>query len=766
MSLIKIPNLGERELLAKWRESSDPDPLNWNEARGWLYRDHVEECLLTAQVMLDESEFGPRLHDVMDLDLPYEEFRRLVLLSVLTHDLGKANSEFQTMLWLKEEIYQKYQHDPKNLQGYLDNLKFKQMCRHEWLSAGILQIPVYRDWLLGACFNNPTYAHYVTAAAAGHHLKTHRERDEKRMQEPLYIYFEALHENISSLCLQFGLPDFPKTNEPSRKTLQECEDLIEDYSFNTIKSDKLSYALKWCTIFADSLGSTTPPKKYKQLSLLEFRDHIKQAITYLSKPPLPWDVRTKIHQKEGDSKSLTNPKEFQNEAYRSDGDVIFCVSCGGGKTSGIFLAAGGKDYICHQRLIVTFPTTMTAAECRFSYGTDNDDLNTSRASVDAEILQECLLPPTPDEDPATEREDKQEAIDALAILRRQSSEVTYATVDQVLGLLTYSRKSVIWLPCIINSIIAFDEVHSYDTRMYFWFEHFLKFFPKIRMIAATATLAKHQEETIKKARSNIQIITTKHDKSDPSYCDRYRFHIIDQTEASKFFQKGTLWIVNRVGVAQEIGQDFPDALVYHARFRYKDRAHVHRKFMDAFKHGGPRAVATQVAEISLDISSKSMITEVCDPAAIIQRIGRLTERGRPPSKIGDCYIYMPTGHRPYLKHDMERWYEWAKQLEGKVWNQIDLHDFMQIGVKEKREPLDLLDVTDTYRQDLRGVSYMSSAVLESDLEEIKKKPYGIQAWSFSIALSDTERAQYGNDQYRYHYVLPFSNDLRLGISRA
>ena len=103
--------------------------------------------------------------------------------------------------------------------------------------------------------------------------------------------------------------------------------------------------------------------------------------------------------------------------------------------------------------------------------------------------------------------------------------------------------------------------------------------------------------------------------------------VVDDTIHDALRKKGkVLWVVNRVEEANEIyrrcATAVPDVFVqvYHSRFRYVDRSRRHRDVIDAFRKPEQCAllIATQVAEMSLDLSADLLITDLAPIPALIR----------------------------------------------------------------------------------------------------------------------------------------------------
>lgn len=101
-----------------------------------------------------------------------------------------------------------------------------------------------------------------------------------------------------------------------------------------------------------------------------------------------------------------------------------------------------------------------------------------------------------------------------------------------------------------------------------------------------------------------------------------------------------LFVANRVKLAQERYQwaleEFPDVpvLLVHSRYRRCDRAELES---DIYRynemHGPCLVIATQVVEVSLDISFDRMVTDAAPLDALVQRFGRV-HRKRTEATIG------------------------------------------------------------------------------------------------------------------------------------
>ena len=93
----------------------------------------------------------------------------------------------------------------------------------------------------------------------------------------------------------------------------------------------------------------------------------------------------------------------------------------------------------------------------------------------------------------------------------------------------------------------------------------------------------------------------------------------------------------------------PNIMLYHSQFTYNDRVKKENEIYSRVKSKPFILVATQVIEVSLDISCDVMYSELAPPDAIGQRAGRLNRKGK---EWGNgikhaLKIYIPKGHLPY-----------------------------------------------------------------------------------------------------------------------
>jgi CRISPR-associated endonuclease/helicase Cas3 len=249
-------------------------------------------------------------------------------------------------------------------------------------------------------------------------------------------------------------------------------------------------------------------------------------------------------------------------------------------------------------------------------------------------------------------------IDSLRAWDRQA---IVCTVDTVLGLFQNQRRPLYSFPAIISGAFVFDEIHSYDARLFGGLLRFLKTFPGLPVLLMSASIPPARLEALKGALGPRMGEVVRGDPAIEGF-RRYCLHKRDSGAACRGEVAGALragkkvlWVCNTVSDAIDLAREAQDwagvlPLVYHSRFRYRDRVSRQKELIARFKAAGPvLAVTTQVCEMSLDISAALMVTAECPLPSLVQRLGRLN-RYATSDDPRPCLVYpfcgMPYNEEP------------------------------------------------------------------------------------------------------------------------
>ncbi len=178
----------------------------------------------------------------------------------------------------------------------------------------------------------------------------------------------------------------------------------------------------------------------------------------------------------------------------------------------------------------------------------------------------------------------------------------------------------------------------------------------------------------------------------------------------------TLVVLNTVDGAKKVyleleklrkRSETPKLLLVHSRFRPEERETLNTQFMQ--KEVDRIIVATQVVEAGVDISSRTLITELAPWASIVQRIGRCNRTGQDgPGRVFWIDLDADKQAAPYEPTDLKFAREQLTRLDGhdvspKALDEFKRDQSIELPFEHKHvlRRRDLLDLFDT-APDLSG----------------------------------------------------------------
>lgn len=617
-------------------------------------------------------------------------------------DIGKCNSHFQEMVG--------------------GNANRAQLLRHEAISLLLFSREPLRGWI--SSFEEGSIALW---AAAGHHRKFDRGISARDDCTPMRVCVS--HSDLQAILDEMGrdlslgaAPRFTSdiTIGKSRhdgadivasrelaSIVDECENRARmmDASAHKLLSLVKAFGIA-ADVAASALARTTSPDRIGP-SIQSMLDEGRLKSTDVDRLVRSW-VRARFpeHQ-DKDLESLKTEvlRPFQRQVATSDSFVTLArAGCGAGKSIAAYLWAGEwakrfeQEGRADYRLFFTLPTTGTTTEHFRDYALECGvpaelaELAHSRAKVDLLALSETASQEEPPEGLGA----AEQAGRALDLMQRKiealtlwSTPIVVSTSDTVLGLMSNGLKPLCSFPAIVSGGVVFDEVHAFDDSMFGHLLVFLRLFPKIPVLLMTASLQSERLDALATVRPDLNIIDG---PADLECLERYAPHLADSSDEVNDSVHSTiaaggkvLWVRNRVRWANETFAEcrrrFPDAFVqvYHSRFRYRDRSRRHRCVIDHFKAKGQAIlVATQVAEMSLDISADLLISDMAPVPALIQRMGRLNRHwspGQPGQARRAFFMTIPPGETmPYEAEAVASARDWLSRLitYGRPVSQRDL----------------------------------------------------------------------------------------------
>jgi len=475
----------------------------------------------------------------------------------------------------------------------------KQMLRHEVLS-GILALRVssFRNWLKH-CPNADL--HVAVWAAMGHHLKIGLGKDGKPasciaeiqdgIRDGLEIYthhgdFQAvLKMGRKFLELPDKLPELPQEHWSRCQLKQALTDMRDEFVEFEEQVDwerqKFIAAVKATVIAADLAGSAIPTTEH---SLKEWIQNVLDLV-------LSEDEIQKLLEQRLKNNTL---RPFQEQIAQTPHRITLVkAGCGTGKTVGAY--AWAKKWAVGRKLFFGYPTTGTASQGYLDYAAETEIETTlmhSRAAID---LEEILF---------SGDSDNSEGIDArLAAFSAWLAKLIVCTVDSVLGLIQNNSKPLYSWPAISQSAFVFDEVHAYGDRLFGALLKFLKTFRGAPILLMSASFTKEQLRVIHQVMDELgEEFNSIEGPKNLEELVRYRIQFIPEISDPKKLpmvwpfvldalsqKQKILWVTNSVQscidlyreAETQISQHLPGLpikrLIYHSRYRYKDRVSARKK---------------------------------------------------------------------------------------------------------------------------------------------------------------------------------------------
>jgi CRISPR-associated endonuclease/helicase Cas3 len=166
--------------------------------------------------------------------------------------------------------------------------------------------------------------------------------------------------------------------------------------------------------------------------------------------------------------------------------------------------------------------------------------------------------------------------------------VVACTVDTVLGVVQNNRRGLFGWPALAQGGFVFDEIHSYDDKLFDALLHFLNAVRGPPVLLMTASLPEHRRKAIEQALSERGETLVQIDgPADLERRPRYRWLEAKPDEVVRAIEQQlercgkVLRVCNTVRAAIIEARALEDAglspIVYHSRFKYIDRDEAGRE---------------------------------------------------------------------------------------------------------------------------------------------------------------------------------------------
>jgi CRISPR-associated endonuclease/helicase Cas3 len=599
-------------------------------------------------------------------ELKEDTFIEDLFLTVAFHDIGKLTKEFQTNIQ----------------QG-----KFSRECPHTFFSlpiVSLLPFHKYEDIPL------------AILAILGHHTQLHRNiYDNNSISDTKKVNYEVeeilnfskntvrnLYNKLNFISF-FAIPeiDVSKTENISAKTIREK--YIISYIENTIEyGDRvksiftyLFSILQLCDDYSSANFSSFIEQNNNELTLYDsvLTNSEKYVYDYICSEEDFKNILFRDH----------DLHVFQNEfADNKDIYSFLFAPCGRGKTeAALWWAYHIKNNQNCDRIIFALPTqtTCNAMYDRFIKYFKFDEKfvglfhGKSFIKLNSERKEENIIDNEIEEDEIRGFDDLKDDNFKGKIFFKP---FTITTIDHLAYAFVHGfSQSDFACGNLQNSIIIFDEIHYYEQHtLNVLFAVFKKLrsmhIPHLLMTGTAPEFILEETEayslTLDLAGLELEPFSIIKQDKDITINEESVYDQIfsDYKEGKKIFI-----ILNQVEWAQNFYSDLkdyflksgslqmPKMLLYHSRFIYSDRIKKEEKIKILSEKNEPFIlIATQVIEISLNISSDVMYSQIAPPDTIGQRAGRLNRSGKSFKNkyINELKLFYLDKYRPYDKELIEK----------------------------------------------------------------------------------------------------------------
>jgi len=526
--------------------------------------------------LLEVAELGKEIAQRLNLD---KSFSQRAVLACLLHDIGKATRSFQE--YVRQKRSKAYPH----------------------ALAALVPALVAELKALGP----PPIA---AAAVLTHHSPLTAGLYQHFTGPPDYVRdFLALLQRLFDIVAQEGFQNLP---DPS-----EIEPLLRESPAGIIDSD-----FAFCKE-RKSLRGVFQELPRRDFAAVKTVLHLADWLASARKPD-----PDSIFLKDGSEKIQEHLisrgfklRTFQKQARGLKEEPLrLRAPTGTGKTEALLLWAGDA-----KRIIYLLPTQATVnamwRRLRKIYGDDAVGIAHGRSGY---ILR---------------KEFEEEPLDHKLFASVFAKPVMVATLDQYLFGHLHGRHWEERLTLSRGATVILDEIHAYEPYTLGLLHEALNRDPPARLALASATLPDHLMELY--GRENLI-------EAEPELWERRRHRLdlretlleenLDEVLSLARDGRRILVIANTVRTAQAIYKALirahPEEKVrlLHSRFIFRDRQEKERLVENP--EPGTILVATQVVEVSLDISYDVLFTEIAPVDALVQRMGRVNRKGdAPPAPV-------------------------------------------------------------------------------------------------------------------------------------
>lgn len=542
------------------------------------------------------------LETILNMARVYKFNRRLARLGAILHDLGKAHPYFQRMLQSEISEFERQQTDPH---------------RHEISSLLFLPLFDRKDWPI------------LIDMVAAHHKSVKSVSNDGSQRGLLDLVYE-----------KYGLNDVF-----ARHADYAYQEHIDGWEAWSVRLEPLLQSYKIA---------------FRPISREEAREAFDFAVAYCLKRPFGWSrwrgllmsadhfASEYMDQAKG---LISGFYQLPHLNYYSRKDKLYPLSLlpADRRNRHTFVvaptSAGKTDFLlrrCRGRVVYTLPFQASINAMFVRLDRDLNQTNRNRLpdneQTDIRRVHSASRIRIRQEDGKTVTEEQFRQ-------RNPGAAIKITTPHQLASIIfSISGHEAASLD-IAGCDVILDEVHVYDNLARAMMLDLVKALVRLgcRVHIGTATIPDAlTQKLIDALGGRRRVYKVGFNKRTLTKFNRHEVgKVADEAEARNIVEKAitgeanerVLFVANRVKLAQErylwAKEQFPGVpiLLVHSRFRRCDRAVLESKISEYDKSSGPcLVVATQVVEVSLDISFDRLVTDAAPLDSLVQRFGRVHRR--------------------------------------------------------------------------------------------------------------------------------------------
>jgi len=347
---------------------------------------------------------------------------------------------------------------------------------------------------------------------------------------------------------------------------------------------------------------------------------------------------------------------LQIQAGAQTGSAMLVAPTGAGKTEAALIWALANRRACERIFyVLPYQVSINAMATRIAQAfpdqQDHTDISSNtnvtilHSNMDLAYLQDAQSDELPREQALAVARSRTDAA------RKIYAPIKVTTVFQLLDIFFGRKFFEVGLLELTNSLVVFDEIHAYDGHTLGLIFVLLEYLQKLgaRIFIMTATLPTALKSQLCHSAGIRPGSEMSLEEGDPLLGEVRRQIVVDDRCIQRAIEQmresvraggKTAVVCNTVAKATEVFRLLADLkpLLVHSRFTLGQRAERETKEnIGNYK----LVIATQVIEVSLDVSFDCMFTELAPADSLLQRFGRVNRHGRcpDPNRPALCHVF-------------------------------------------------------------------------------------------------------------------------------